>query len=208
MVRYIVIFLIALLFHPGISLSNGADCEEALSKTKKYIETIEWDEYFMDKAKDYLVYKDVYLQKLRTGTPDEIFTSTIMLGLLNIQESAQEISLIKIDDLRVSIGVIFAQCRLNECSEKNVIDLKRIGRTTQIIGNAISLKYLEVVELLSILDIEGFIEYANELKNITDEVYQKEAIEVAINRYKLIHAKQPGRYRLGCQAVSTVTCAL
>ncbi len=79
----------------------------------------------------------------------------------------------------------FALCCLQQDYEKNYLTLERIGRKTQMAGSARSLARLEVVELLSFLPDERFPKYAASL--IIDEVWQHEAIEVALSRYELIN---------------------
>jgi hypothetical protein len=114
-----------------------------------------------------------------------------MLGLLKADQARQILKSLKPKGELSEIGIAFALCCLQQDYEKNYLKLEKIGRKTQMAGSARSLARIEVVELLSFLSDERFPKYASSL--ITEEVWQQEAIEIALSRYELI--KRPNDIR-------------
>jgi len=145
---------------------------------------MEWDPNFNFKFDKLIQYKKFYLNKLNSESSEEIFLSSVMLGLFKEKESIPKLKTITREDTNAKIGIAFALCMLNQDCQSNTEYLMKTGEITQIAGNAVSLKYLEAVELLSLLEVDNFINYASNLKKKTEEVYQKEAIEITIERYK------------------------
>jgi len=159
------------------------DISLIMKQTQKYIESIEWDVDFVAKANKFAPYKQVYMQKLNSRSPQDVFLAAVMLGILKAESAVPTLKKMESDSTLVKIGVSFALCMLLR-QDYDIYKkyLMETGKITQDVGGATSLKYLEAVELLSLSSDEGFIEYTNKLK--TDEAYQIEAIEVAVERYK------------------------
>lgn len=181
---FIVILVIFIWARPSFS---GQINEDAVMKiTGKYIESLDWEPDFSDNAKEYAVYKDIYLKKLSSQSPEDVFLSSVMLGLLHVNESTAKLNEIKSDSIKAKIGISFALCLLQEKCQSHWEYMMQVGEYTKVAGRAKSLKYLEAVELLSLTRHEGFIAYATKIKNNTEEVWQEEAIDVAIERHEKI----------------------
>jgi hypothetical protein len=84
----------------------------------------------------------------------------------------------------VKIGVSFALCMLKQDYNVNKRHIMEAGKSIQNAGSAVSLKYLEAVTLLSLLEDDEFIEYATSLQLITEEAYQREIIDFAIKQHQ------------------------
>jgi hypothetical protein len=161
-----------------------------MNSTKEYIDSIEWDPNFLVKAKEYATYKKIYMEKLSSESSQDLFVSSVMLGLLKEEQSLPQLKKVKSNDPLVKIGVSFALCMLNYDYRANRRHLMELGKITQNAGGAASLKYLEAVNLLSLLKDDGFIEYASNLQQVTEEAYQREIIDFAIKRYKMMREKE------------------
>lgn len=183
-VLYLAVFGIAMATSPVFSQQCRSDL--VMSLTNEYIESIEWDPNFSIKAKGYAPYKKTYMKKLSSESPQDIFLSSVMLGLLKAEESIPKLKGIKSNDPIVRIGVSFALCMLKQDYQVHKRHLMELGKSTQNAGGAVSLKYLEAVNLLSLLGDDGFIEYAPNLQLITEEAYQREIIDFAIKRYQML----------------------
>jgi hypothetical protein len=186
-VRKILIAVLALIASSSCAIAQEEENGSIMVETRKYVESLEWDVAFHEKTEQYASYKKVYLSKLASDSSYDIFLSSVMLGSLKAKEALPQLKNIPTDDDMARIGIAFAQCALGYDCKKNVEYLMAMGKTTQLAGRAMSLKYLEPVELLSLLEIEGFLDYAGKLKTKTEEVYQREAIAVAIHRHKRIY---------------------
>lgn len=172
------------------SLNNEAS--GIMKLTQDYIESMEWDLDFLAKAADFAPYKQVYIQKLASDSSQDVFLSAVMLGLLKVDAVIPKLEHVNIDSPLPKIGVAFALCMLQGDHHDYRKYLMKIGETTQKAGNARSLKYLEAVNLLSLLEDEGFIEYATKLQHLTEEAYQREIIDFAIQRYKRLSKERKG----------------
>ncbi len=153
--------------------------------TIKFIESFEWDAAVSPKIQSFKDHENLYISYLNDSDDESVFVGSVMLGLLKANQAIQILKTLKPKGELSEIGMAFALCCLQQDYEKNYLTLERIGRKTQMAGSARSLARLEVVELLSFLPDERFHKYAASL--ITDEVWQHEAIEVALSRYELIN---------------------
>jgi hypothetical protein len=190
MLKKIFIIVMALSVWANLAFSKQIADETVMKSTKMYIESLEWDPDFSGKTKEYSNYKDIYIKKLSSQSPEDIFLAAIMLGLLKANESTVKLKEIKTDSIRAKIGISFALCMLKEECQSRRSYLMQLGEVTEMAGRALSLKHLEAVELLSLIRDNGFVAYATKIKKKTNEVWQQEAIDVALERYeKLMGSK-------------------
>lgn len=185
--RKLMLYLLLMLTILSKPVFAGGSADEVMDATRRYIESMEWDTNFYAYANKYSERDHIYISKLSSDSPEDVYLSSVMIGLLEIKEAIPKLKQVSPDTPLERIGIAFALCRLGENCPNNIEYLMAIGITPQKAGGAKSLKYLEAVELLSLLNVEHFIQYASNLKMITDEAYQREAIEVALIRYQAIN---------------------
>lgn len=115
-----------------------------------------------------------------------------MLGLLEDKDALPEINSVHSDNNLVTIGKLFAQAKCDGSNlEKNLDDLFKIGKITYKAGEARSLRYLEVGELLSFIEDDNFYNHIAQLESLTEETYQREALTVSKMRFELLFRAQP-----------------
>lgn len=181
----IIIFLIFLVLTPINAYCNGS--HSIMILTKEYVESFEWEINISVQANKFAKYEEVYIKKIESDVKEDIFLASVMLGILKSERSKEKLKTIKNNDPLVKIGVAFALCMLNHNYRENIEYLFKIGKAAQDAGGARSLRYLEAVELLSIINDDKFINYASSL--VTDEAYQTSAIKVAVMRHKALFGK-------------------
>jgi len=186
MKKYLLTSILVLYCFSPISAQTDS-YNNILMESKKYLESIEWDSRAYLKINKFNNYGQTYLASLSSSNPEDVYISAIMLGLLRSSNALPQLKKVTSNSILSKIGVSFAFCSLNHNYEENYIYLMNTGRTEQFAGRAHSLKYLNVVMLLSFLEDKRFPEYADSL--ITDETFQKEAIHIASQRYQLIYGK-------------------
>jgi len=188
----LLLVLVIAIVATTIASSLNNEASGIMKLTQDYIESIEWDVDFEAKANKFAPYTQVYMKRLDSSSPQHVFLSAIMLGLLKVDAAIPKLKQVNIDSPLAKIGVAFALCMLQGDHHHYRKYLMKIGETTQKAGKAQSLKYLEAVNLLSLLEDEGFIEYATKLQNLTEEAYQREIIDFAIQRYKRLSKERKG----------------
>jgi hypothetical protein len=165
-----------------IFLAVPSYADDTAEEGRKFIESFEWDATAYSKVESFRKHEGTYLSFLKAGDDDRVFIGSVMLGLLKSNQAGQILLTLKPKGRLSEIGIAFAYCRLRLDYDKNYSKLEKIGRESQIAGGARSLANLEVVELLSFLPDKKFPKYATSL--VTDEEFQREAIDVALDRFK------------------------
>jgi hypothetical protein len=173
-----------------------SSCQAQVSKsnapmidTMKYLETLEWDVDFLAKSQQLSIHRNYYVSKLTSGDPEKVYAASVMLGLLRDEGAISIIEKVGLSSPKARIGLLFAFCMLKrECTSQKK-ELMRLGEETSIAGQAVSLVNIEVVELLSLLKDDKFIDYALKLRKMSGEVWQHDAIDVAIERNKQLRTQ-------------------
>ena len=120
-----------------------------------------------------------------------VFVSLVILGLLENERVLSRINDVQSNEELVTVGKLFAQIKCSaDKSEENLNDLFKIGMTTYKAGDANSLRYLEVGELLSFIKNDNFQNWISQLQDLTDETFQREALTVSKMRYDSIFLSQ------------------
>ena len=112
MKRIIGLTITIVLILSAAVFSNGFNSELVIKLTGEYIESFEWDTDVVSKSKEFSQYKELYLEKLKNGSQEEIFLSAIMLGLLNENNAVPLLQKIESDSTLVKIGLSFSLCSL------------------------------------------------------------------------------------------------
>ncbi len=176
------ISVIVFVFSLFTSLTAHGYANDIAAESIKFIESFEWDATAYSKIESFRKNEHLYMNLLQSSDDEFVFVGSVMLGLLKSNQAAQILKTLKPKGKLSEIGIAFALCSLRLNYDKNYSLLEKIGREPQMAGSARSLARLEVVELLSFLPDERFPEYAASL--ITDEVFQHEAIDVALMRFQ------------------------
>jgi hypothetical protein len=180
MIKRISIMMFVISFFTTLTVPVYAN--DIAVESGKLIESFEWDATAHSKVETFRKYESTYISFLQTNDDERVFIGSVMLGLLKSNQAGQILMTLKSKGKLSEIGIAFALCSLRLDYEKNYTKLEKIGRESQMAGSARSLARLDAVELLSFLPDERFPKYAASL--ITDEVFQSEAIDVALERFK------------------------
>ncbi len=174
----VIIFALSLF----ISLAARGYSDDIAAESSKFIKSFEWDVTAYSKIGTFRKHESIYVSFLQASDDEHVFIGSVMLGLLESNQAGQILMTLKPKGKLSEIGITFALCSLRFDYDKNYSKLEKLGRESQMAGGAQSLARLEVVELLSFLPDARFPKYAASL--ITDEVFQREAIDVALLRFQ------------------------
>jgi hypothetical protein len=183
----IVQFLLAIAFTVFFALDSFASDDLSLDVARKrandIFEALEWDPQAPDS--DMLHQQREYWRILSaSAAPYDRHVGLILLALAGEADApaiASRISSVaNTKDEKIAIGVTLCLAK-GEC-DGVVSNLRREGRETICAGDAISIKNLPDVYLLSLLPQSNFSEYIRSLR--TEEEFQRAALKIALMRHE------------------------
>lgn len=183
--RYIAILVVISAFLLGFSIAAGSS-EITLVESRKFVENLMWESEALKKTERFREYEGLYLDLLTSENQNDVYVAAVMLGLLKTNAAANSLQSIQPTTTQTAIGVAFARCRLNIQYENNYKFLEQVGTKTQRAGEARSLANIDAIILMSFLGDKRFPIYVRSLSDKTEEVWQQEAIDAALLRYREI----------------------
>jgi hypothetical protein len=183
-------FILALiLVFPNVSKPSDI---AVLKDSERFIESLEWDPLADKKVERYKKHIEYYLNMLTSKNEKHIFIASVMIGLLEYKDAIPLFKKAHGEGDLAATGLSFAACRLEYEYDSNYKKLEFLGSKIMSIGRAMSIKNIDALILMSFLKDERFLDFAYAMKEKTDEVWQSEAISIAIVRYQKIeeHSKK------------------